>query len=75
MIVGGKVSAKIKIISLKGIYWKWRMHGGAISLAAKYNKFVIENYNPDVILTTDMLNLPVFTAFANIKKIPMVKLI
>ena len=26
---------QIDIFSLKGNYWKWRMHGGAISLAKK----------------------------------------
>ena len=55
----------INIISLKGIYWKWRMHGGAITLAKRFNEFTHENGSPDLILTTDMLNLPVFSAFAN----------
>ena len=62
----------ISIISLKGIYWKWRMHGGAISLAKKFNNFIHENEIPDLILTTDMLNLPVFTAFADMTGIPIV---
>jgi glycosyltransferase involved in cell wall biosynthesis len=62
----------ISIISLKGIYWKWRMHGGAISLAKKFNNFIQDDKMPDIILTTDMLNLPVFTAFANVKSIPIV---
>jgi len=62
----------IEIISLKGIYWKWRMHGGAITLAKKYNKFIIEHGAPDLILTTDMLNLPVFSTFAKINDIPIV---
>ena len=62
----------IEIISLKGIYWKWRMHGGAITLAKKFNKFINENGVPDLILTTDMLNLPVFSAFVNIGDTPIV---
>jgi len=62
----------ISIISLKGIYWKWRMHGGAISLAKKFNNFIHENEIPDLILTTDMINLPVFTAFADMTGIPIV---
>ena len=48
---------KISILSLPGRFWKWRMHGGAITLAREYNKIKIK---PDLILTTDMLNLPVF---------------
>ncbi|MBC8311014.1 MAG: DUF3524 domain-containing protein [Candidatus Marinimicrobia bacterium] len=62
----------VSIISLKGIYWKWRMHGGAISLAKKYNNFIHENHTPDLILTTDMLNLPVFSAFADVRDIPVI---
>ena len=30
----------IHIISLKGIYWKWRMHGGAITLAKMFNEYI-----------------------------------
>ena len=47
----------IEILSLPGKKWKWRMHGGAISLAEKYNnkKSVF-----DIVLCSDMLNLPVF---------------
>ena len=48
---------KIEILSLPGRFWKWRMHGGAVTLAKRYHKL---NFQPDIILTTDMLNLPVF---------------
>ncbi|MEL1226943.1 MAG: DUF3524 domain-containing protein, partial [Candidatus Neomarinimicrobiota bacterium] len=30
-------SHNIKILSLKGQFWKWRMHGGAITLAKMFN--------------------------------------
>ncbi len=62
----------LSILSLKGIYWKWRMHGGAVSLAKKYNEHVRIYGYPDKILTTDMLNLPVFVAFADVKDIPII---
>ena len=62
----------IEIISLKGIYWKWRMHGGAITLAKMFNQYIKKNGNPDILLVTDMLNLPVFESFANINNIPIV---
>ena len=48
---------KVEIISLPGRFWKWRMHGGAVTLAKRCLKL---NFNPDFILATDMLNLPVF---------------
>lgn len=47
----------VEILSLEGRSWKWRMHGGAVSLA----KFFMEkDSNPDLILATDMLDLTTF---------------
>ena len=48
---------EINILSLPGRFWKWRMHGGAITMAKRYVK---SKFKPDLILVTDMLNLPVF---------------
>lgn len=47
----------IQLLTLPGRHWKWRMHGGAISLAQQFLK---SNWQPDVLLASDMLNLPVF---------------
>ena len=49
-------SHNIEVVSIPGRFWKWRMHGGAIKLAEECSG----KLNPDYILTTDMLNLPVF---------------
>ncbi len=62
----------IDIISLKGIFWKWRMHGGALTLSKMFNEYLKLNKKPDLIIVTDMLNLPVFTSFANVKNIPII---
>ncbi len=48
---------EIKILSLTGRHWKWRMHSGAVTLA---RFFLADNYQPDLILATDMLDLPTF---------------
>ncbi|MEC7854601.1 MAG: DUF3524 domain-containing protein, partial [Candidatus Neomarinimicrobiota bacterium] len=50
-------SHEIEIISLEGKFWKWRMHGGAISLA---NLFQKTKFAPDLILASDMLDLTTF---------------
>jgi len=50
---------QIEILSLPGLHWKWRMHGGAVSLAAR---FLESDIKPDVILATDMLDLATFQA-------------
>ena len=48
---------EIKIISLPGQFWKWRMHGGAITIA---KEFLRSNFHPDLIIATDMLDLTSF---------------
>jgi Domain of unknown function (DUF3524). len=47
----------IQILSLPGKFWKWRMHGGAITLA---KQFMEMDFSPDLILATDMLDLTTF---------------
>lgn len=48
---------EIKLLSLSGNFWKWRMHGGAISLA---KDFMESDFKPDLVLATDMLDLGLF---------------
>lgn len=49
----------IRLLTLEGRYWKWRMHGGAVSLAEKFRQL---EFQPDLILATDMLDLTTFLA-------------
>lgn len=49
----------VKILGLEGKYWKWRMHGGAVSLA---RQFLAAGQRPDLLLATDMLDLTTFLA-------------
>ena len=59
----------IKILHIKGKFWKWRMHGGAITLARKY---IALRWLPDFILATDMIDLSIFLSLTREKthKIP-----
>ena len=50
---------QVEILKTNGCFWKWRMHGGAVTLA---KKFVKGGYRPDLLLTTDMLDLTTFLA-------------
>ncbi|MDZ7724994.1 MAG: DUF3524 domain-containing protein [candidate division KSB1 bacterium] len=50
---------QITLLTLKGQFWKWRMHGGAVTLA---RKFMDMRVIPDLILATDMLDLSTFLA-------------
>jgi len=48
---------KVSILSLPGRYWKWRMHGAAITLA---RQFMQSDLQPDLLLFTDMIDVNVF---------------
>ena len=50
---------QVKILSLKGHHWKWRMHGGAVTLS---REFLAADSRPDLLLATDMLDLTTFLA-------------
>lgn len=49
----------VTLLTLPDRHWKWRMHGGAITLA---RRFLEEGHAPDLILATDMLDLTTFLA-------------
>lgn len=46
-------------LTLDGRFWKWRMHGGAVTLAGAFRKL---GRTPDLLLATDMLDLTTFLA-------------
>lgn len=54
-------SHEIRIFSLPGRHWKWRMYGGAVSLA---HQFLNSSYQPDLIFASDMLDLSTFLALS-----------
>jgi len=47
----------VEILSLPGRHWKWRMHGGAVALAQQFKS---GSFQPDLVLTTDMLDVSSF---------------
>jgi len=60
---------EIEILGLKGVHWKWRMHGGAISIAEKIKKLD----PPDLIICSDMMDVALFKSLLPDKfsKIPL----
>ncbi len=50
---------RVDLLDLGGQHWKWRMHGGAVTLA---RRFLQVEERPDLLLATDMLDLTVFLA-------------
>ena len=49
----------IQILKLSGHFWKWRMHGGAVTLA---RKFMESDFKVEALIATDMLDLTTFLA-------------
>ncbi len=47
----------IRLFTLPGRHWKWRMHGAAVQLA---QEFLAQPEQPDLLLTTDMLDTATF---------------
>ena len=62
---------EIKLLTLPGRHWKWRMHGAAITLAKEY---LTLDYVPDLIIATDMIDLSTFVALIRnkISNIPVI---
>jgi len=57
-------AAEIRIISLPGRFWKWRMHGSAVTLS---RRFMQDSWQPDLLLATDMIDLALFLALTRKK--------
>lgn len=51
----------VQLLTLPGRFWKWRMQGGAVTLA-RLSQDLKEP--PDLILASDMLNVPAFLALS-----------
>ncbi|MFZ7120332.1 MAG: tRNA-queuosine alpha-mannosyltransferase domain-containing protein [Eubacteriaceae bacterium] len=64
-------SHNIKILSMKGQFWKWRMYGGAVTLA---EEFMSLDFDPDIILATDMIDLTTFISLIRKKIKPSVSI-
>ncbi|NOZ07987.1 MAG: DUF3524 domain-containing protein [FCB group bacterium] len=52
-------SHEVQTLTLPGKFWKWRMHGGAVTLARRFNA---GSFCPDLLLFTDMLDVSTFLA-------------
>jgi glycosyltransferase involved in cell wall biosynthesis len=50
---------RVTLLTLPARFWKWRMHGGAVTLA---RAFLARGERPDLLLATDMVDLTTFVA-------------
>ncbi|MEZ4859991.1 MAG: DUF3524 domain-containing protein [Caldilineaceae bacterium] len=49
---------QVQLLTMAGRFWKWRMQGGAVALAAQAHAQLATTGAPSAIITTDMVNLP-----------------
>ena len=52
---------QVTLLTMTGRFWKWRMGGGALELADQARR-LLPHQKPDVVLATDMVNLPAWLA-------------
>lgn len=55
-------SHEVRLITHPGRWWKWRMKGGAVTLAASLES--LDGWAPEVVLVSDMIDLAHFRALA-----------
>ncbi len=55
---------RVSLLTMAGRFWKWRMQGGAMELWLQARRQLAESGAPDLVLATDMVNLPAWLALA-----------
>jgi glycosyltransferase involved in cell wall biosynthesis len=67
---------EVQLLTLPARFWKWRMHGGAVTLARLWREGAHDGgtggsethpYAPDLILATDLLDLTTFLALTRVQ--------
>lgn len=66
---------RITLLTMAGRFWKWRMQGGALELAVQARQQLVDGAAPDVILATDMLNVPAWLGLVRTLLPPAVPLV
>ncbi len=62
---------EVQLLTLPAHFWKWRMHGGAVTLAREWR--ARHTAAPDLVLATDLLDLTTFLALtrAQLSAVPV----
>jgi glycosyltransferase involved in cell wall biosynthesis len=61
-------------VTMAARYWKWRMQGGAVTLAQKAAEAAEAGFAPDLVFASDMVNLPALLALTRdrLARVPVV---
>ncbi len=52
----------VHLLTMPGYFWKWRMHGGAVTLAASLQAAFESDAPPELLLATDMIDVTTLLA-------------
>ncbi len=52
----------VRLVTMTARTWKWRMQGGAVTLAEKAREAMADGWTPDVLLASDMVHVPALLA-------------
>ncbi|HEV7758392.1 MAG TPA: DUF3524 domain-containing protein, partial [Acidimicrobiales bacterium] len=55
---------RVHLVAHTGGFWRWRMQGAALTLAADIDRLVAERGRPDVLVVSDMVHLPALLGLA-----------
>ena len=53
---------EVRAVTMAPRYWTWRLEGGAVTLAEKAAEAVGGGWRPDLVVASDLVNLPAFLA-------------
>lgn len=60
----GHSAHDVHLVSHPGSFWRWRLRGGAVTLAEQAATVVADHGPPDVVLASSMLDVPAFCGHA-----------
>ncbi|MDQ4075907.1 MAG: DUF3524 domain-containing protein [Chloroflexota bacterium] len=52
----------VELLTMPGYFWKWRMHGGAVTLARALRAAFTGEHPPDLLFVTDMIDVTTLLA-------------
>jgi glycosyltransferase involved in cell wall biosynthesis len=55
---------RVHLVAHAGGFWRWRMQGAALTLAADIDRLVAARGRPDVVVVSDMVHLPALLGLA-----------
>ncbi len=63
-----------QLVTMAARFWKWRLQGGAQTLARKSRQVIADGFQPEIILASSMVNVPAFLALVRreIGNIPVI---